>query len=254
MTSVPRLAMKRNDTRTYSTWEWARAYGVLILLLPLMAVLWFLATFVKVLPPSITAKLLRRHDAYTSSHPMDFRIPPNTNVPAYMHRWWRIARNWAFNIYYHNVLRSDDDRALHDHPWFSFSVVLRGGYFEHTILAGGIHRKVWKGPGSMTFRWTGSMAHRLELERVSLMEAPLHSLMNREVEISDATNQKVEVPATTIFNTGPVLRRWGFHHESGWVDAYDWDAFCDAQGIKQNMRMDGGSDAAQSPRNHHNAN
>lgn len=254
MTSVPRLAMKRNDTRTYSTWEWARAYGVLILLLPLMAVLWFLATFVKVLPAGITAKLLRRHDAYTSSHPMDFRIPPNTNVPAYMHRWWRIARNWAFNIYYHNVLRSDDDRALHDHPWFSFSVVLRGGYFEHTIQAGGIHRKVWKGPGSMTFRWTGSMAHRLELERVSLMEAPLHSLMNREVEISDATNQKVEVPATTIFITGPVLRRWGFHHESGWVDAYDWDAFCDAQGIRQNMRMDGGSDAAQSPRNLHNAN
>lgn len=254
MTSVPRLAMKRNDTRTYSTWEWARAYGVLILLLPLMAVLWFLATFVKTLSPSITAKLLRRHDAYTSSHPMDFRIPPNTNVPAYMHRWWRIARNWAFNIYYHNVLRSDDDRALHDHPWFSFSVVLRGGYFEHTILAGGIHRKVWKGPGSMTFRWTGSIAHRLELERVSLMEAPLHSLMNREVEISDATNQKVEVPATTIFITGPVLRRWGFHHESGWVDAYDWDAFCDAQGIRQNMRMDGGSDAAQSPRNLHNAN
>lgn len=254
MTSVPRLAMKRNDTRTYSKWEWFRAYFVLVNLLPLMAIFWFLATFVKTLPASVVAKLLREHEHYRASNPMDFRIPPNTNVPAYMHRWWRIARNWAFNIYYHVVLRSDDDRALHDHPWFSFSIVLEGGYYEHTIQAGGIHRKVWKGPGSMTFRWTGSMAHRLELQRVPLMEAPLHSLVGREVEISGATNQMVEVPAVTIFITGPVLRRWGFHHESGWVDAYDWDAFCEAQGIHQNMKMDGGSDAAVSPRNRHNAN
>jgi hypothetical protein len=78
--------------------------------------------------------------------------------------------------------------------------------------------------------------------------------MNRQVEISAATDQKVEVPATTIFITGPVLRRWGFHHESGWVDAYDWDTFCEANGIHQNMKMDGGSDAAVSPRNLHNAN
>lgn len=252
MTSVPRLAMKRNDTRTYSKWEWFRAYFVLFNLLPLMAIFWLLDG--RTLPKWIVAKLLREHEHYRATHPMDFRIPPNTNVPAYMWRWWRIARNWAFNIYYHVVLRSDDDRALHDHPWFSFSIVLDGGYFEHTIRAGGIHRKIWKGPGSMSFRWTGSLAHRLELKRVSLMEAPLSALAGREVEISDATNMKVEVPATTIFITGPVLRRWGFHHESGWVDAYDWDAFCEANGIHQNMKMDGGSDAAVSPRNLHNAN
>lgn len=252
MTSVPRLAMKRNDTRTYSKWEWFRAYFVLLNLLPLM--LLFRLLDGRTLPAGIVAKLLREHEHYRATNPMDFRIPPNTNVSAYMHRWWRIARNWAFNIYYHVVLRSDDDRALHDHPWFSFSIVLEGGYYEHTIQAGGIHRKIWKGPGSMTFRWTGSKAHRLELQRVPLMEAPLHSLVGREVEISGATNQMVEVPAVTIFITGPVLRRWGFHHESGWVDAYDWDAFCEAQGIHQNMKMDGGSDAAVSPRNLHNAN
>lgn len=253
MTSVPRINPKRNDTRTYSLWEWTRAYLVLIVFwLPIFPLLWLLDG--RTLPPWITRKLLQAHNWWTANKAMDFRIPPDTAVPAYMHRWWRVPRNWATNIYYHIVLRSDDDRALHDHPWMSISIVLDGGYFEHTILAGGIHRKVWKGPGSMSFRWTGSLAHRLELKRVSLMEAPLSALENREVEISDATNMKVEVPATTIFITGPVLRRWGFHHESGWVDAYDWDAFCEANGIHQNMKMDGGSDAAISPRNLHNAN
>ena len=65
---------------------------------------------------------------------------------------------------------------------------------------------------------------------------------------------RVSNPATTIFITGPVLRRWGFHAaEHGWIDAYDWDAFCEANGIAA-MRMDGGSDAVVSARNLHKDN
>jgi len=144
-----------------------------------------------------------------------------------MQRWWRVPRNWASNCYFHIVRRSDDDRALHDHPWLSLSLVLDGGYFEHEIMEGGIHRKTWRGPGAMRFRWSGRKAHRLEL----------------------AVDGMGEKPARTIFTTGPVLRRWGFHAgEHGWIDAYDWDAFCEANGIK-GMRMDGGSDAVVSSRN-----
>ena len=45
-----------------------------------------------------------------------------------------------FNLYLHEFSRSDDDRALHDHPWlFNLSVLLSGTYVEHTIDAGGIH-------------------------------------------------------------------------------------------------------------------
>ena len=35
----------------------------------------------------------------------------------YLRRHWLIPRNRFFNIYVHEFLRSDDDRALHDHPW-----------------------------------------------------------------------------------------------------------------------------------------
>lgn len=230
MTTVPRDAPKRNNTRTYSTWEWTRAYLVLALWLPLFPIMWLLDG--RTLPPWLLRKLLRHHIDYTSSHPMDFRIPPDTSVPVYMERWWRVARNWASNCYFHIVRRSDDDRALHDHPWFSFSIVLDGGYYEHTIDAGGIHRKVWFGPGKMKFRPSGQYAHRLEL--------PMDPYLG---------NDYGELPARTIFITGPVLRRWGFHDTAQWVDAYDWDAYCDAKGMTSTMRMDGGSDAAISDRN-----
>lgn len=182
---------------------------------------------------------------------MDFRIPPNEAIPVYMERWWRLPRNWALNIYYHIVRRSDDDRALHDHPWFSFSIVLDGGYHEHEIKEGGIHTRTWYGPGAMRFRWHGRKAHRLELKTGPMREAPMMSIQE---EMAYEGDRQVEFPATTIFITGPVLRRWGFHAaEHGWIDAYDWDAFCEANGIAA-MRMDGGSDAVVSARNLHKDN
>ena len=249
---VPPARGKRHNVRTYSAWEWGRAYLALIAFAPIYATLWFLATFVKTLPPSITAKLLRAHRRYVIEHDMDFRIPPDTATPAYMHRWWRIARNWAFNIYFHIVLRSDDDRALHDHPWWNFSIVLDGGYYEHTISEGGIHNRAWCGPGTMKFRWHGKKSHRLELARENFNTVRLKDI---EIEtIIDGDQGFVEMPAHTIFITGPVLRRWGFHHPEQWVDAYEWDEFCADRGITQAMTMGGGSDGALSPRNHHNAN
>jgi hypothetical protein len=48
------------------------------------------------------------------SRPPDFVIGGDS---PYMLRWWIIPRNKFFNIYLHRFLRSDDDRALHDHPW-----------------------------------------------------------------------------------------------------------------------------------------
>lgn len=236
MTTVPRDTPKRNNTRTYSLWEWTRAYLVLALWLPLFPVMWLLDG--RTLPGWLQWKLFRHHVRYTVEHPMDFRIPPDEAVGVYMERWWRVPRNWASNIYFHIVRRSDDDRALHDHPWFSFSIVLDGGYHEHTIDAGGVHHKKWFGPGTMRFRPSGKYAHRLELETLT--------------PETDGVSFR-ELPARTIFITGPVLRRWGFHDTRQWVDAYDWDAFCEKHNLKA-MRMDGGSDAVTSSRNNHRSN
>ncbi|HTK34574.1 MAG TPA: hypothetical protein VL358_04700 [Caulobacteraceae bacterium] len=115
----------------------------------------------------------------------------------YLERWWLIPRNGLFNIYVHRILRSDDDRALHDHPWFNASLILAGRYVEHVIAAGGVARRTERAAGALKLRspWA---AHRLEL-------------IDGEA-------------CWTLFVTGPRLRAWGFHCPRGWVH---WRAFTD---------------------------
>lgn len=110
---------------------------------------------------------------------------------AYLRRWWLIPRNPVFNVYLHQFLRSDDDRALHDHPWVNCSVLLRGCYVEHTIAPGGINVRTFRMAGDIVFRRSGRMAHRVEL---------------------------IDGHCWTLFITGPRYREWGFHcPDAGWI-------------------------------------
>jgi hypothetical protein len=106
----------------------------------------------------------------------------------YLARWWLIPRNRFFNIYLHHFQRSDDDRALHDHPWWNVSILLRGAYTEHTINAGGVNVRAVRSAGDWKFRYA-SEAHRIELH---------------------------DGPCWTLFVTGPRIREWGFHCPQGW--------------------------------------
>lgn len=216
--------------RKYTTTEWVKGYAMWLVVLPLYLGLWAFAMLVPQLPEWARKLLLRNHDRTINSRPNDVRIPGTPSIPAYMLRWWKIKRNAYFNAYYHIVKRSDDDTALHDHPWWNFSIVLTGGYYEHRILEGGIHSKTWYGPGSVLFRRRGGYAHRLEL--------PVAGNQDGTYRVGNTISGFAEQEARTIFITGPVLRRWGFHHPEQWVDAYDWDDFLAARGIAS-MRMEG---------------
>lgn len=120
--------------------------------------------------------------------PPDFVIGPVRDP--YMLRWWLIPQNRFFNIYLHQILHDDEDRALHDHPWASLSYMIAGKLVE-------LYRDP-KNPKSYTrtlkagqwVRRSATFAHRLIL-------------------VSDT--------ATTIFMIGPVVREWGFHCPQGWI-------------------------------------
>jgi hypothetical protein len=132
-------------------------------------------------------------ERYAAEREPDFIIGGRDDP--YVKRWWVIPRNRWFNIYLHQFLRSDDDRALHDHPWVNLSVLLQGEYREHTIAAGGVGRVVTRRAGEMKLRLPGT-AHRIEIDR----------------------------PCWTLFITGPVVRNWGFHCPKGWRP---WQQFVD---------------------------
>ena len=78
----------------------------------------------------------------------------------YLERWFAVPRNRWFNVYVHRFCRSDDDRALHDHPWVNCSVLLEGSYVEHTD-----RDRVERLAGEVKFR-TARAAHRIELDGI----------------------------------------------------------------------------------------
>ncbi len=100
-----------------------------------------------------------------------------------MGRWWLLKPRWwtfGIGIRLHHIMESDNDRHLHDHPWWWISFILDGSYREYSLeYRQGVVFKA----GSIRFnprcRW-----HRLEL------------LSNSGV--------------WSIFVTGPYTQTWGF--------------------------------------------
>jgi hypothetical protein len=79
------------------------------------------------LPTTITNWLAAGANKIARSRPHDFTVGAARDP--YMLRWWVIPRNKVFNIYLHNFMRSDDDEALHDHPWaFNLSIIVHSEY------------------------------------------------------------------------------------------------------------------------------
>lgn len=120
----------------------------------------------------------------------------------YMLRWFLIPRNPVLNVYLHNILRSDDDRALHDHPWVSVSLMLSGPLME---------------------------AYRPDHRKPETQERVLETgqVVFRAARFS---HRLVVVPGTlgalTLFITGPRIRKWGFWCPHSW--RY-WRDFADGE-------------------------
>ena len=81
-------------------------------------------------------------------------------------------------------------------------ILLRGGYIEHTIAAGGIHHKQVRTAPSIKLSGP-RRAHRIELFKVY-------------------TPEERAAHCWTLFITGPKVRTWGFHCPRGFVP---WQRF-----------------------------
>ncbi|WMI33253.1 hypothetical protein SEA_SLIMJIMMY_74 [Mycobacterium phage SlimJimmy] len=144
-------------------------------------------------------------------------ILTNRDGDVYLKRWHIIPRNRFFNIYLHQFLSSDDDRALHDHPWWFASLVLKGGYWEH--FDDGWMK--WRRPGSFEIR-KPKTAHRVELAKGERFVWVVNG-----AKPHGRFPVPTEKPAWTLIFTGPRFRSWGFHCPQGWTH---WKRFTDRNG------------------------
>lgn len=165
----------------------------------------------------------------------------------YLKRWHLLPRNRWFNIYLHHFVHGDDDRALHDHPWASASLLLEGRYREHTsewmydapvdgseagvaahnaelwrlytpndgrtYVEGSVSRNKGRLPGRLRFDYVQDFSagdfRRLSADRLHRIE-----LFGNNDE-----------PCWTLFFTGRRERRWGFICPDGvWRDFSEYTA------------------------------
>jgi len=130
----------------------------------------------------------------------------------YLTRYFVIPRNKWFNIYVHEYIGSDDDRALHDHPWWSVSINLSGRLSEVREIV------VENDCG-----WT-------ETKEVERTIVPWFPILRAPEQMH---RMKLRSPkAWTLFITGPYLRDWGFrqHDEEGsWLY---WEDFIKKYGLR----------------------
>jgi hypothetical protein len=142
-------------------------------------------------------------------------IPDRSTGEDYLHRYYIFLKDrkyFPFNVTLHKIVRSDDP-IMHDHPWGYMTIVLKGGYWEHTPVFDDKGKmfaefQTWRGPGSIIKRSAGEY-HWLELdENVG--------------------------PATTLFFMGRQQREWGFlvqtkkglHRWIKWTDYLtDWKPY-----------------------------
>lgn len=124
------------------------------------------------------------------------RKPDEVIGEKYMRRWHLRRKQDGVNLYLHRYDGSDDDRALHDHPWKSVSILLWGRLIE--VSAKGKQRLWWFFPKYRTAEY----AHRIRLESRF---------------------------AFTLFFTFRKEREWGFHCPKGWMH---WKDFTDDSGQK----------------------
>lgn len=108
----------------------------------------------------------------------------------YLRRWKLIQTPW-FGIFIHNILRSDTDRDLHDHPWNFTTIILRGEYHEEV---NGIRNvKIRKAP--CIIRHKAEDSHRVTIIK----------------------------PVWSLFIIGPKRRQWGFLTNEGWVHHQEYN-------------------------------
>lgn len=61
---------------------------------------------------------------------------------------WSFWLPFGYSIKLHKIIRPDDDRCVHDHPFWFWRFILKGGYFEQ---CGEDNKIQWVAPRSLSF-------------------------------------------------------------------------------------------------------
>lgn len=142
---------------------------------------------------------------------LEKRVIVNCARDPYLHRWY-LLRSERLGVFIHKFVRSDEDRALHDHPWSFLVIPLWGGYIEHSDR-----------PLTLDEWWAGlsdwcESPHELDLpaaaqqRRIAVRRRvwPLISARYRGTDYRHRVELIHERPSWSLFIRFTKTREWGF--------------------------------------------
>lgn len=120
--------------------------------------------------------------------------------------WKPKNKNWG-RIYLHHILRSDHDRALHDHPWIFRSFILKGGYREVTTAQNVVENVEIARPNPQKWdfiNWPKDRQHvAAKFKAGQYLKRPAN--WKHRLELLDGKT------AWTLVFIGAKARDWGFY-------------------------------------------
>ncbi len=132
------------------------------------------------------------------------RVIVNCDHDPYLHRWY-VLRTERLGLFIHKFVRSDEDRALHDHPWPFFVIPLWGGYVEHSDRP--LHP------------WPGCLCPRVDVKR---RVWPIISARYRDTTFRHRVELVKERPSWSLFFRFTKIREWGFWPKEGFILWNKW--------------------------------
>lgn len=135
----------------------------------------------------------------------------------YLRRFHLIKRNKLLKfltfgkiegMYLHHIMRPDEDRHLHSHPWNFKVLILKGGYTEEIPAQ-------WTDNGFALVQWREGM-HTIKRRWKSF------SFRSQKAEQLHRICKEDFVPTWTLFFPGPRIRTWGFMEKRGETPYYEY--------------------------------
>jgi hypothetical protein len=118
-------------------------------------------------------------------------------------RRYRLLSTPWFNIYIHNILKSDEDAHPHDHPWGFIALMFWGSYLEEWLGAYEDYR-YWAGTElRQDVRSIGSLYYHQAKD--------FHKITLRSPSVW-----------TLVFASGRKRPGWGYQTRQGWIHFKDY--------------------------------
>lgn len=162
-----------------------------------------------------------------------YKVIINCDHDPYLVRWYVFKTKWV-TLFIHKFIRSDEDRALHDHPWAFLVIPIWRGYYEHSECRAeycdwpnGYYKIRQRVLPILGTRYRPALyKHRVELlggwkrETLTVHPSPEHLPFPPQT-MSEKTT-KIELPAWSLFFHFKREREWGFHPPEGFTPWHKW--------------------------------